>query len=40
MVARPMQRDEMARMVDAHRYPLHPNRYRVIVYNDRERGLT
>ena len=27
MVARAMQRNEMAGVVDAHRYPLNPDRY-------------
>ena len=40
MIPGPMQRDEMAGMVDAHRYPLHSNQYTAEFRGHGERGLT
>ena len=40
MISGPIQRDEMARMVDAHRYPLHSNQYTARFCGHTERELT
>ena len=40
MMPRPMQRDEMSGMVDAHRNPLHSSHYTGQVCDRGERGHT